>query len=182
MIFFSVNIPLNNGLLIFALLFVHIKSFFCVTFDNISWITIFHDLSCFKFPELMRHFEALWNDDACSICLWFILRWEYHVIFCTEDRIFSLPNWSDSKFLIGPIIPFVENDFIILLRILWYIQHHIVTHSRNEPVQTIFRKAHLNRSFFDKNIFDFFNYFYWINIWFHHLYTWIKQEKSGEVV
>lgn len=145
LIFIAMNIPLNNGLLIFAICWTNIKCFSWETFDDISWSTFFCQMRCLEFPELMVLFETLWNYDACPTFWWFFFGWEYHVIFCAEDSIFSITNRPDSKLLIGSIIPLIQNDFVIILGILRYIKHHIISHSRHKFVQTIFSKAHNNR-------------------------------------
>lgn len=135
--------PLNNRLLIFTFLLTNIKylswkAFYMVTF----FIFYLGMISWCKFPKLMIFFWSFWNYDTSSIAWWTILRCKNHIIFSTENGIFSTSNWSDSKFLVGSLIPLKNNGFVKLVGILRDIKYHVISHGRNESIEAILWETH----------------------------------------
>ena len=136
--------PLNNWLLIFTFLFTNVKIHSWKASDMVTFFVFnLWVISWDEFPKLILFLASFCSNYARTLSWLTIERRKNHIVFSAKDCIFSSSYWSDSKFLIGSIIPLEYNCIIELLRVLRDIKYHIISHSRDESIKTIFRKAHM---------------------------------------
>jgi len=131
LITFSMMIPLNNMriILTFPLTYINI---FSEIGPEIKGIAFTHEISRYQFPKLINSFIRM---SAYNPGIVILSRDLYSLIVSrTENSILVPTRMLKIEFLIWGVLPFVQNQMVVIVLVLGHVQNHLVGQPAHKSV------------------------------------------------
>lgn len=120
----SVVIPLDNVLLIVAVSTLDVKSLTAEGL-NVESVVFAHEVGWNELPEFIDLLVGLTANDSGTIVLTCTWNLDCLMGLGTENTILVSSKALEVELLIGSVVPFVNDQVIVVVRVLGNVQDHV---------------------------------------------------------